>query len=225
VLLVTRARLDRAAALSVLAMDQLLVGAAKLCVLALAARVAPLARVDDEGRARTARDPAAARRSARPRRMAPHGRRGARGECFRRDSPSRSACSLRALEPLRPRPRPARFGLALLKKAVEVAAIVCVQRAFGLPVPIAAAIVVLAVLNLATLLPIVPGTSACSKRPWCSRSRGSASPRSRHSASRVVQHLCYFVALACPARCSQRGIADADVDAQRARRRAAPASA
>jgi hypothetical protein len=42
VLLVTRAGLDRPAALSVLAMDQLLVGVAKLCVLALAAIVAPL---------------------------------------------------------------------------------------------------------------------------------------------------------------------------------------
>jgi uncharacterized protein (TIRG00374 family) len=199
VLLVTRAGLDRAAALSVLAMDQLLVGVAKLGVLSLAAVVAPL----PEWMTRAvlgllaslvllgAALVVAAWRHADvegvmshivPRRLA-----GTLGEFAR------------ALEPLRSAARglPA-LGLALLKKAAEVAAIVCVQRAFGLPGSVAVAIVVLAVLNLATLLPVVPGNVGVFEAAVViALTRFGISPEQALGVA-VVQHLCYFVALALP---------------------------
>ena len=105
----------------------------------------------------------------------------------------------RSLEPLRfpTRGLPA-LGIALVKKAVEVAAIVCVYRAFGLTVPIAAAIVVLAVLNLATLLPIVPGNVGVFEAAVVfALTRFDVTPEQALGVA-VVQHLCYFVALALP---------------------------
>jgi hypothetical protein len=104
-----------------------------------------------------------------------------------------------ALEPLR---SPARgllaLALALLKKAVEVAAILCVQRAFGLSLPLSAAIVVLAVLNLATLLPLVPGNVGVFEAAVVlALTRFGVGPEQALGVA-VVQHLCYFVALALP---------------------------
>jgi uncharacterized membrane protein YbhN (UPF0104 family) len=104
-----------------------------------------------------------------------------------------------SLEPLRSAARglPA-LGLALLKKAVEVAAIACVHRGFGLPVPLSAAIIVLAVLNLATLLPIVPGNVGVFEAAVVlALTRFGISPEQALGVA-VVQHLCYFVALALP---------------------------
>jgi uncharacterized protein (TIRG00374 family) len=104
-----------------------------------------------------------------------------------------------SLEPLRSAARglPA-LGIALLKKAVEVAAIACVHRAFGLPVPLSAAIIVLAVLNLATLLPIVPGNVGVFEAAVVlALARFGISPEQALGVA-VVQHLCYFVALAVP---------------------------
>jgi uncharacterized protein (TIRG00374 family) len=104
-----------------------------------------------------------------------------------------------SLEPLRSASRglPA-LGIALLKKAVEVAAIACVHRAFGLPVPLSAALIVLAVLNLATLLPIVPGNVGVFEAAVVlALTRFGISPEQALGVA-VVQHLCYFVALAVP---------------------------
>jgi len=199
VLLVTRARLDRAAALSVLAMDQLLVGAAKLCVLALAASVAPL----PEWMTRAVLGLLAALLLLGGGLVLAAWRHVDVEGALGRVLPARLAAAVGAfagsLEPLRSVSRglPA-FGLALLKKAVEVAAIVCVQRAFGLPVPISAAIVVLAVLNLATLLPIVPGNVGVFEAAVVlALTRFGVSPEQALGVA-VVQHLCYFVALALP---------------------------
>ena len=199
VLLVTRVRLDRPAALSVLAMDQLLVGVAKLGVLALAASVAPL--------------PGWMRRAVLGLLIAILFLGGALvlaawrhldvAGALERVIPARLAAAAgafaRSLEPLRHATRglPA-LGIALLKKAVEVAAIICVHRAFGLAVPASAAIIVLAVLNLATLLPIVPGNVGVFEAAVVlALTRFGVAPEQALGVA-VVQHLCYFIALALP---------------------------
>ena len=90
------------------------------------------------------------------------------------------------------------LGLALLKKAAEVAAIVCVLRAFGLRESIAAAIVVLAVLNLATLVKVVPGNVGVFEAAVVlALTRFGVTPEQALGVA-VVQHVCYFTALALP---------------------------
>ena len=199
VLLVTRAGLDRAAALSVLAMDQLLVGVAKLCVLAVAASVAPLPEWMTRavlGLLATLSLLGGGLVFAAWRHVDVEG-------ALRRVLPARAAAAVgafaRSLEPLRSASRglPV-LGLALLKKAVEVGAIVCVHRAFDLPVPIAAAILVLGALNLATLLPIVPGNVGVFEAAVVlALTRFGITPEQALGVA-VVQHLCYFAALALP---------------------------
>ncbi|MFL5618877.1 MAG: YbhN family protein [Gemmatimonadaceae bacterium] len=199
VLLVARAGLDRAAALSVLAMDQLLVGVAKLCMLALAATVAPL----PEWMTRAVLGLLAALLLLGGALLLAAWRHADVAGALTHVFPPRLATAVgefaRSLEPLRSPTRglPA-FGLALLKKAAEVTAIVCVQRAFGLPIPISAAIIVLAVLNLATLLPIVPGNVGVFEAAVVlALTRFGITPEQALGVA-VVQHLCYFVALALP---------------------------
>ena len=199
VLLVTRARLDRAAALSVLAMDQLLVGVAKLCVLAAAAVVAPL----PEWMTRSVLGLLAALLLLGGGLVLAAWRHVDVEGAVRRLLPARPAAAVgafaRSLEPLRSASRglPA-LGLALLKKAVEVAAIACVQRAFGLPVPLSAAIVVLGALNVATLLPIVPGNVGVFEAAVVLALTRFGVSAEQALGVAVVQHLCYFVALALP---------------------------
>jgi len=199
VLLVTRAGLDRATALSVLAMDQLLVGVAKLGVLALAAVVAPL----PEWMTRAVLGLLASLVLLGVALVVAAWRHADVEGAMAHVVPPRVAATLgefaRSLEPLRSADRglPA-LGLALLKKAAEVAAIVCVHRAFGLPGSIAVAIVVLAVLNLATLLPVVPGNVGVFEAGIVlALTRFGISPEQALGVA-VVQHLCYFGALALP---------------------------
>lgn len=198
-LLVARTRLDRAAALSVLAMDQLLVGIAKLAVLATAALVAPLP--GWMTRAVLALLVSLALLAAAL--LLASWRHADVASLLSRFVPSSVADGVGAfaawLEPLR---QPARgapaLGLALLKKVVEVAAIVCVQRAFGVTLPLGAAVVVLAVLNLATLLPVVPGNVGVFEAAVVLALVRFGVPAEQALGVAVVQHLCYFVALATP---------------------------
>lgn len=199
VLLVSRAGLDRPSAVSVLAMDQLLVGVAKLCVLATAALTSPLpawmvravlvllASLVLLGGALVV----AAWRHAHVEPM------------LARVLPAPVAAAVAAfafaLEPLRDplRGLPS-LVLALLKKAVEVCAIVCVQRAFGVHPSFGGAVLVLAVLNLATLLPVVPGNVGVFEAAVVlALTRLGVGPEQALGIA-VVQHLCYFVALALP---------------------------
>ena len=199
VLLVTRAGLDRAGALSVLAMDQLLVGVAKLCLLALAAVVAPL----PEWMTRAVLGLLASLLLLGAALVAAAWRHADVEGAMAHVVPARFAAALgafaRSLEPLRSAARGlSALGLALLKKAVEVAAILCVYRAFGLPTSIAAAIVVLAVLNLVTLIPVVPGNVGVFEAGVVlALTRFGVTPEQALGVA-VVQHLCYFVALALP---------------------------
>jgi uncharacterized membrane protein YbhN (UPF0104 family) len=199
VLLVARAGLDRVAALSVLAMDQLLVGVAKLALLALAASVAPL----PEWMSRAVLGLLGAILLLGGALVLAAWRHVDVAVVLERVVPARVAAAAgafaRSLEPLRfpARGLPA-LGIALLKKAVEVAAMVCVYRAFGLAVPVSAAVVVLAALNLATLLPVVPGNVGVFEAAVVlALTRFGVTPEQALGVA-VVQHLCYFVALALP---------------------------
>lgn len=196
--LVTRAGVRRAAALSVLAMDQLFVGIAKLVVLAIAATVIAL-----------------------PQWMA----RGAQalvvavgvlligvlvaawqaGRLSRLSSriPARGARLLVAIgEALAPIRSPARSGgallLALAKKTAEVLAILCVQQAFGVEMPVVSALLVLAAVNLATLLPVVPGNVGVYEAAVILAYAQFGITPERALGMAVVQHACFFVALALP---------------------------
>lgn len=199
VLLVTRIGVSRAAAVSITVMDQLLVGIAKVTVLTTAALLLTLPdwmRAGWEtlavgvlflmvvcGSLAWQRDTLVARaeRILPPRLARAIGNLGS------------------ALEPLR---SPSRGGmalfLALAKKLAEILAILCVQRAFGVSLPFASAVLVLAALNLATLLPIVPGNLGVYEGAVTlvyTRLGFSA----EHALSlAIVQHACYFLALAVP---------------------------
>jgi uncharacterized protein (TIRG00374 family) len=199
VLLVSRTGLDRAAALSVLAMDQLLVGLAKLVVLALAAIVAPL----PEWMARSVLGLLATIVLLGAALFVAAWRHADVERALARTLPARIAAALgafaRSLEPLRSPARGlAAFGLALLKKAAEVAAIVCVLRAFGLRGSIATAIVVLAVLNLATLVKVVPGNVGVFEAAVVLALTRFGITAEQALGVAVVQHVCYFAALALP---------------------------
>ena len=200
ILLVTRIGVSRAAAVSITLMDQLLVGIAKVTVLSLAASLLTLPDWMHTGWEILALGVAflllllAVFAAWQRDYLVAHAE---------RLMPARVAHTIgnlgAALEPLR---SPTRGGLALLlalaKKLAEVLAIACVQRAFGVPMPIATAVLVLAALNLATLLPVVPGNLGVYEGAVIlvyTRLGLSA----EHAVSiAVVQHACYFVALAAP---------------------------
>jgi uncharacterized membrane protein YbhN (UPF0104 family) len=197
--LVTRAGLGRAAALSLLAMDQLFVGIAKLLVLAAAAAMVTLPAWMARG-AQTLLLAVGAlalgvalvswraeRVSARATRVLP-------------ERAARVIASLGAgLAPIR---SPSRSGgalaLALAKKAVETLAIYCVQRAFGVDLPLASALLVLAAVNLATLLPLVPGNLGVYEGAVVVAYAYLGITPERALGIALVQHACFFLALALP---------------------------
>ena len=202
VLLVTRIGVSRAQAVSITIMDQLLVGVAKLCVLTTAALTLT---VPDWMRAGGATlvigvigllclCSAAIWQRERLVSMAS------------RVLPPRAAQAIDniggALEPLR---SPSRGGsalaLALAKKLAEILAIACVQRAFGITLPLASAVLVLAALNLATLLPLVPGNLGVYEGAVILVYTRLGLTTEHAVSIAIVQHACYFVALALPGYC------------------------
>lgn len=104
-----------------------------------------------------------------------------------------------ALAPLR---APGRAGpalaLALAKKAVEIAAILCVQRAFGVHLPLSSALLVLASLNLATLVPVVPGNVGVYEGVVTVAYVALGVSAEQAAAIAVTQHACFFASLALP---------------------------
>jgi uncharacterized protein (TIRG00374 family) len=207
VLLVTLAGLERTAAVSVLAMDQLLVGIAKLVVLATAALIAPLP--DWMTRAALGLIVLVAALAALLllgaargiwRERAPRESRESRAASPISDRMARALDALPgALAPLRSvRRGGGSLLLALVKKAVEVCAMLCVQRAFGLDLPIGAAILALGMLNLSTLLPLVPGNIGVYEGAIVlAYSRYGVAAEQAVSLA-AAQHLCYLLALAAP---------------------------
>jgi uncharacterized protein (TIRG00374 family) len=204
VLLVTLTGLERTTALSVLAMDQLLVGVAKLVVLATAATLAPLP--DWMTQAALGLIVLVAALAAVLLLGASRGlwRTGAQ-----RDSRAAGSVAdrlVRVLDALPAALAPlgsVRRGggamlLALVKKAVEVCAMVCMQRAFGLDLPVGAAILALGMLNLSTLLPIAPGNIGVYEGAVVLAYSRCGIAAEQAIGLAALQHLCYLLALAAP---------------------------
>jgi uncharacterized membrane protein YbhN (UPF0104 family) len=197
--LVTRAALERGAALSVLAMDQLLVGIAKVCVLMLAAWTNDLPAWMEHGRTTLGVAVGALLLLL----VGIAWRADALSRLAARALPSRVTQLIgaagAALAPLR---SPTRGGGALLlafaKKIAELAAIICIQHAFGISLPLSSALLVLAALNLATLLPIVPGNVGIYEAAVVLAYGWLGVNAERALGLAVVQHACYFAALALP---------------------------
>ena len=199
VLLVTRIGVSRAAAISITLMDQLLVGLAKITVLSTAALLLTLPDWMRSGwETLVAGVVLLLILSA----LAAwqHERLVAFAE---RSLPPRYALAIgnlgRALSPLR---SPTRGGgallLALAKKLAEILAILCVQRAFGITLPFSSSVLLLAALNLATLLPIVPGNIGVYEGAVVLVYTRLGLSAERAVSVALVQHACYFVALALP---------------------------
>ena len=199
VLLVARIGVTRAEAVSIMIMDQLLVGVAKLGVLSTAALMLTL---PDWMRAGwttlvfgvvflTALCVTAA------------WQRDRLVVAASRVLPPRAARAVanvgNALEPLR---SPTQGGLALLlalsKKLAEILAILCLQRAFGITLPLGSAVLVLAALNLATLLPVVPGNVGVYEGAVVLVYTRLGISAEHAIGIAIVQHACYFAALALP---------------------------
>lgn len=198
VFLVARAGLSRAAALSVLAMDQLVLGIAKVGVLLLATWLLVLPLWMERGLRTLAvavallfiallgvawGDRTVARVAARLPERAARALRGVASALAPLRSPFRGGSSL---------------ALALLKKLAEILAIMCIQRAFGVMLPFSSAVLVLAALNLATLLPVVPGNVGVYEAVVVVAYGYLGVGPDRALAMALVQHACYFGALALP---------------------------
>ena len=196
--LVARAGISRAAALSMLAMDQLVLGIAKVMVLVLAAWLVSLPLWMERGM--RALSVAVALLLVALLTVAWGERTVAR---VAQRLPARGGRVLHALATaLAPLRSPWRGGssllLALLKKLAEIVAILCLQRAFGVALPFGSAVLVLAALNLATLVPIVPGNVGVYEAAIVVAYGHLGVDAERALGMALVQHACYFVALALP---------------------------
>jgi uncharacterized membrane protein YbhN (UPF0104 family) len=90
------------------------------------------------------------------------------------------------------------LALALAKKLAELLAIVCVQHAFGVALPPESALLILAAVNLATLLPVVPGNLGVYEAGVVVAYSWLGVTPERALGIAVVQHACYVAALALP---------------------------
>ena len=197
--LVTEAALGRAAALSVLAMDQLFVGIAKVLVLATAATLVAL----PPWMARGAQSLVVGVALLAIGVVVAAWRAESLSRWASRVAPARAARLIASLGAgLAPIRSPARSGgalaLALAKKAAETLAIYCVQRAFGLDLSLASALLVLAAVNLATLLPLVPGNLGVYEGAVVLAYAYLGVTAERALGIALVQHACFFLALAVP---------------------------
>ena len=197
--LIAEAGLTRGAALSVLAMDQLFVGVAKVFVLATAATLVAL----PTWMARAAQGLVVAVALLSASLVVMAWRAESLSTLAARWVPARIARLVltvgTALAPVRSPARSAgALGLALAKKLAEVLAILCVQRAFGVELSVGSAVLVLAATNLATLLPIVPGNVGVYEAAVVLAYSRFGIGAERALGIAVVQHACFFVALALP---------------------------
>lgn len=198
VFLVTRAGIARAAALSVLAMDQLVLGIAKVSVLVLATWLLVLPLWMERGMRALSVLVALLLVALL---VVAWGERTVTRVARR--LPERAGHALHAVaSALAPLRSPWRGGsalaLALLKKLAEILAILCIQRAFGVVLPVSSAILVLAALNLATLIPVVPGNVGVYEAVTVLAYGYMGLDAERALGMALVQHACYFMALALP---------------------------
>jgi uncharacterized membrane protein YbhN (UPF0104 family) len=198
-LLAAHVGLGRSAALSVIAMDQLLVGIAKLAVLTTAALTLSLPSWMSNGIAALALGVFALLLCT----VLAAWHYQTLAVRAQRFAPARAVAALgtmgQALAPLRSLPRAGgALALALLKMFVEALAMICVQRAFGLELPFTSAVLVLAALNLATLVPVVPGNLGVYEAAVVLIYTRLGVSAEQAMGVAVVQHACFFVALALP---------------------------
>ena len=199
VLLVARIGLERSAALSVLAMDQLLVGLAKLTVLITAAWLLVLPPWMLQGITGLSAGVAALLVGTVV--AAWHyDAIAARADAL---LPPRASNALRTMgRTLAPLRSPVRGGsalaLALAKKLVEIGAILCVQQAFGVSVPISASVLILAALGIATMLPLAPANIGVYEGVVAVVYTRLGIPAEQAVGMAMVQHACYLAAVALP---------------------------
>jgi uncharacterized membrane protein YbhN (UPF0104 family) len=195
-LLITRARLSRGAAFSVLAMDQLLVGFAKVTVIGAAAALAPLPGWLRGGlvsivvgvpalfaillllahRGLAARDWLLRGSSAANRLLARAAALGAHLETLREPRRAWRVCAL-----------------ALSKKVFELLAIIAVQLAFGLAPSLPVALLILAALAVTTLLPIAPANLGVYEATVFAAYRFAGVSAELALGMAIVQHLCFLL--------------------------------
>jgi uncharacterized membrane protein YbhN (UPF0104 family) len=194
-LLITRGGLSRGAALSVLAVDQLLVAFAKLTVVALAAALAPLPEWLRGGLLLLSVLLVAAMAVLLA--FAHRGSHAERGLLAAPSSTRRLLASVAAwgrhLEVLRDAPRSAAIALlALAKKGAELGAVIAIQMAFGLDPAIGTAALVLAALALSTMLPVAPANLGVYEATVFGVYRYAGLPAETALGLAVLQHLCFL---------------------------------
>lgn len=195
-LLITRAGVAQGAALSVLAMDQLLVGFAKLTVIAVAAVAVPLPPWLRTGVLSLVIGVAAlsvgllslAQRWA-----------AVRARLLGRPSRIRSMAARligwgKHLDALRePRRLLKLAALALAKKGAELLAVVAVQLAFGLEPSFGSALLVVAALAITTLIPVAPANLGVYEATVFASYRFLGLPAETAVGIAIVQHLAFLV--------------------------------
>jgi uncharacterized membrane protein YbhN (UPF0104 family) len=194
-LLATRIGLDRTSAVSVLAMDQMIVGIAKVALLSTAAAMVTL----PTWMARGAETLAVVLGIVIALALVVLRNR----ERLHARLPERAGAMMTkaalAVQPLRsPHITLSVLLLALAKNGMEIVALLCVQHAFGVQLPLASAVLALAALNLATIIPVVPGNVAVFEGAIILAYAHFGVNAERALGMALVQHACYFVALALP---------------------------
>ena len=200
-LLVTRAGLSRGAALSVLALDQLLVAFAKIGVLTAAALISPIPPWVKAGLLSLAVVFAlfAATLVLLAHRGQDLSSRLVAGDTWTTQAASRVLGWGRHLEALRDGRRALAVSLiALAKKGAEVGAAMAVQLALGVPPDIAAATVVVAALALSTLVPVAPGNLVVYEATVYAVYRFFGAAPEVALALAVAQHLCFLLPSVLP---------------------------
>jgi len=195
-LMIQRLGLTRGAALSVLALDQLLSGVAKLAVLGAVAFFVPLPVWLRGGVLALVLVVAALLSTLLA--MA-HGWEVVRARLVA--TPTRARLLLARvisvgahLEALRETRRSRRLLiLALLKKTVELAGIIAIQAAFGLSPSLVTGLLVLASVSVAALAPIAPGNVGVYEAAVFAAYRYANVPAETALALAVTQHVCFLV--------------------------------
>jgi uncharacterized membrane protein YbhN (UPF0104 family) len=200
VLLVRRAALSKGRALAVLAMDQLLVGVVKVGLVLLVAAVATLphwmrgAFITFAGLVAgwlallVGIAAGGARLRSAAARLRPHvvfetlGETGSALAAYRGQERAVGGALL----------------LAVLKKVCELAGIIAVQRAFGVHLPVEAALIVLAALVMGTAVPVLPGNAGLYEAAVVAGYAVVGIPAERALGMAVVQHAAVLAALTIP---------------------------
>jgi uncharacterized protein (TIRG00374 family) len=195
-MLIGRAGLSRGAALSVLAMDQLLGGLVKIGVLAAAAILVPLPIWLRAGILALVLGVVAMLAVFVP---LAHRWDAIRARMLLRPSKLRRVIARLAswgthLDAIRETHRAWKVSLlAITKKLVELLGILAVQMAFGLEPSLAAAVLVLAALAIATMMPVAPGNIGVYEAMVFAAYRYVGLPVETALGLAVVQHICFLL--------------------------------